>query len=252
MKKLSEQDILNIWEQGRYQYTEERALTILEQIFPDHSRKELAKLPVGRRDELLFAARVQTFGRQFVCLVTCPACGERLEFTFAAEDLGIELYPRDENLRLSSEIRQLYKEGYNVEYSLLTSEDLNNVCLQDKEPEILRIELARSCIYRAALTGCEVPVEELPDLVIVALAAEMDINDPHGIIEFDMNCPACKMTWQSLFDVARYYWNEIEVHARCLLREIHALARTYGWTEPETLALSASRRQIYLEMVTDE
>jgi hypothetical protein len=39
------------------------------------------------------------------------------------------------------------------------------------------------------------------------------------------------------------------VHARSLLAEVHSLARAYGWTESEILALSPQRRSTYLEMV---
>jgi hypothetical protein len=33
------------------------------------------------------------------------------------------------------------------------------------------------------------------------------------------------------------------------MREVHRLARVYGWREADILSMSASRRQFYLEMV---
>jgi hypothetical protein len=40
----------------------------------------------------------------------------------------------------------------------------------------------------------------------------------------------------------------MDARARALLAEVHSLARAYGWTEPEILALSPQRRAAYLEM----
>ena len=50
-------------------------------------------------------------------------------------------------------------------------------------------------------------------------------------------------------DIAGFFWAELDAWARRLLREIHTLARFYGWSEAEILALSPLRRRCYLEMV---
>ena len=36
--------------------------------------------------------------------------------------------------------------------------------------------------------------------------------------------------------------------ARRTLRDVHVLARAYGWREADVLALSPTRRQIYVEL----
>ena len=51
------------------------------------------------------------------------------------------------------------------------------------------------------------------------------------------------------FDIVSFFWREIEEFAIRTLREIHALARAYGWAEDQILALSPTRRRCYLEMV---
>ena len=51
------------------------------------------------------------------------------------------------------------------------------------------------------------------------------------------------------FDVPAYLWEELDVRARRLLDEVHALARSYGWAEREILALSEVRRNAYLDRV---
>ncbi len=53
-----------------------------------------------------------------------------------------------------------------------------------------------------------------------------------------------------MFDVVSFFWSEICVQAKRLLREVHTLARAYGWREADILNMSTARRQFYLEMVT--
>ena len=50
-------------------------------------------------------------------------------------------------------------------------------------------------------------------------------------------------------DAGELLWDEIDARARVLLGEVHLLARAYGWTESEILALGATRRAAYLAMV---
>ncbi len=51
------------------------------------------------------------------------------------------------------------------------------------------------------------------------------------------------------FDVGGFLWEEIDVRARRLLDEVHALARSYCWSERQILELSETRRRAYLERV---
>ena len=61
-------------------------------------------------------------------------------------------------------------------------------------------------------------------------------------------CAACGHAWQSVFDIAGFFWNEIHVRGRRLLQEIDLLARTYGWTEGEILGMTDQRRSLYVGM----
>jgi hypothetical protein len=51
-----------------------------------------------------------------------------------------------------------------------------------------------------------------------------------------------------VFDVADYLWQELHAWAKDVLRSVHALAVAYGWREADVLALSPTRRRIYLEL----
>jgi hypothetical protein len=64
-----------------------------------------------------------------------------------------------------------------------------------------------------------------------------------------LSCSACGGAWDRPLDIGQFLWDEISAEAHRLAREVHALARAYGWSEAEILGLSPRRRQLYLELV---
>ena len=73
--------------------------------------------------------------------------------------------------------------------------------------------------------------------------------DPQAQIKLALVCPGCSYAWHALFDVAAFLWSEVHAWAKRILYEVHTLARAYGWREADILAMSARRRQIYLDLV---
>jgi len=80
--------------------------------------------------------------------------------------------------------------------------------------------------------------------------AAMEMLDPAADINLSLSCEDCGHSWLANFNIGSFLWDEIDVRARALLAEVHGLARAYGWTEPEVLALSPQRRAAYLDMVS--
>ena len=106
------------------------------------------------------------------------------------------------------------------------------------------------------LGGCETgdakatTAGDLPAGVAADLSVAMSEHDPQAEVLLDLLCPACEHRWQALFDIVTFFWTELANQAQRLLREVHALARAYGWREADILAMSARRRQFYIEMAT--
>lgn len=109
--------------------------------------------------------------------------------------------------------------------------------------------LLRRCVLRAENRGKPCPVDDLPQDVYALLEEHMAETDPQGDVQLSIHCPGCDHHWSVLLDILAYFWSEIHLAARRLLRDIHVLASAYGWTESDILALSAARRQAYLEWV---
>jgi hypothetical protein len=90
--------------------------------------------------------------------------------------------------------------------------------------------------------------EGLPEPLLTELADRLSRKDPFADVTLALQCVACGHSWRVIFDIATFLWNEIDALARRLMLEVLALARAFGWSESDILAMSAVRRQFYLEM----
>ncbi len=243
MRALTGADIVRIWEVGSQQHPLDRALTILATGLPGISRDDLAALSIGQRDGLLLALREQTFGPRMAAQARCPACDKLAEFSL--ETAAIRLPPGAEP---AAQEQVTTDDGYELLFRLPNSWDLAAIvgCADVDEA---RQVLAQRCVIDARHGGAEVPVAALPEPLLGTLAAQMAGRDRQADIDLELCCPECGHIWSMVFDIAAYLWAEISAQARRLLREVHVLARAYGWREVDILSMSATRRQFYLEMV---
>ena len=228
------------WEEGVSQPPIQRALTLLATVWPDTSADEWAHASIGQRDGGLLTLREELFGSRLETTAVCPGCGEQLELTFSTQDIRAAAPPLQEGLRVAVG-------GYEVECRLPTSADL----LEIAQPAAAggREMLLQRCVHVARCGATVVDPTALPSEVVAAVMEAMAKADPQADVQVALTCPACQHGWSMAFDILAYLWNEIEDWVRRLLREIHALASVYGWSEREILALSARRRRLYLEMM---
>jgi len=245
MRGLSAQELLYTWEVALRAHSVERAITILEMALPEVPRDELLALSVGQRDARLLSIREATFGSRLDGFAECPACQERLEFAFNISDIRVLL----ENRTSAKQVQEVSIEGYSLRYRLPDSSDLAQiVCFQDVM--VARDLLLQRCVLQARQENVEVEVAALPESVIAILGRHMLESDPQAEVPIDLSCPVCTHNWLVIFDIVPFFWSEICAQAKRLMREVHMLARAYGWNEADILAMSATRRQFYLEMVT--
>lgn len=232
---LSSAEVLEIWETRRGATMTRRALALLTASLPDTDSSRIASLPIGVRDQLLLRLRSACFGGRLECLCHCPKCEETAEFSTAIGDLLVS-----ENAQTQYE-NAIEVDGREIKVRPVNSHDL--LGLEGRQSEDRVIGLLRRCT-----SGLDQPLSLSKD-VIDQLSETLGKLDPGADIKFSLSCPACNHLWSSTFDIASYLWAEIEMAARRLLPEIHALARSYGWSEKEILALSPTRRRSYLELI---
>lgn len=244
MRALSAQDVLRVWEAAAGRPSVEKALAMLAAACPERSQEELAALPVGARDACLLRLRERIFGGKLDGLVQCPRCGEHLEVSLATEELLTATEPQEGPIEL-----ELSDAGLRLKFRLADSEDLAVAATFGNREAGRRVLLER-CLIEASRTGAALAASDLPEEAITALAARMAECDPQADVELELNCTACGHRWQVGFDIVSFLWTELAAQARRLLREVHVLARAYGWREADILAMSAQRRQFYLDMVS--
>jgi hypothetical protein len=230
--ELSAAALLELWQAADARPPVERALALAAAADADGaSEAELARLPLGRRDERLVALHSALGGRAFEATATCPACGEEAEFAVEAEALvarAAEAVPP----------APLEVDGAVVAWRPPDSTDLAAAAATGDAGAAERV-LLRRCVEAGAEMNPDARAE-----VERAMAAA----DPLAEVLVDVSCPACGGAFAADLDLANFVWAALRARALRLLREVDVLARAYGWTETEVLALGERRRAAYLEL----
>jgi hypothetical protein len=242
MQALNAAQLLEVWERGVGQSLPRRARALLVAAHPEWSDEDLATMTIGQCNAALLRLREKLFGSEFRTVADCPACAAQLESTFSAADIEPEsaVAPAGEHA--------LEVDGYRIAFRLPTSCDA--VVLTDGVPEEDPVRaLLDRCLLRASdPAGTPLTAAALPDVVVAAVASQMAFADSQADVQLTFSCPTCGHHWQALFDITGFLWKEIHAWAQRTLRDVDHLASAYGWRESDVLALSPSRRQIYVEL----
>ncbi|MBZ0170220.1 hypothetical protein MELA_00257 [Candidatus Methylomirabilis lanthanidiphila] len=244
MRTPTAAELLNVWEHGLRQRPIDRALGLLRAVYPEQSTEILADLSIGERDARLLRVRELFFGPGITCTTCCPRCSERLEWESDTADLFIHdgTTPTDE-LRVEAD-------AYRLTFRLPTSRDLAALDSgtnggRDERRQLL---LERCLLEASTSEGELLRITQLPNAALQAMVQAIDQADPQAHLLISLTCPACSHCWEGLFDIVSFLWAEVNAWAERTLRAVHLLARAYGWREADILAMSPTRRQIYLEM----
>jgi hypothetical protein len=243
MQGLSAAKILEAWERGQGRSSVERALALLAAGLPSSRPADLAELSLGRRDLLLLRLRELTLGSTLKGYANCPRCGVTIDFSVLVDDVWFpapRLAAGEQGERLTT------ADGWEVEFRLPNSRDLAAAAGCRGVEEARGLLLGRT-IVAARHRGREVAAGELPPEVVAAVAERLEACDPQAETPLALACARCGHRWQLLLDIAAFLWSEVAALAERLLLDVHALARFYGWSEAEIIAMSAARREFYLE-----
>ena len=127
-------------------------------------------------------------------------------------------------------------DGWVVVWRPLDSRDVAAAAEAGDAAAAEHVLLAR-CVESARGPNGAVDGPALPPVVREALVRAMAEADPLAEVLVDLACPACETTFVADLDLGAFVWAELSARARRLLREVDVLARAYGWTEAEVLAL---------------
>jgi hypothetical protein len=219
--------VLDAWERSSALERPWRELALLE-LTGEARAEEAARLPVGERDRRLLVLRTSLFGRWIPCETRCGTCDERLELELDGEDLaGGSTTPDDAGQVLDGGVRVRPPDSTDIAVAMVAA---------DAELAILE-----RCVEPGPL-----PLSDRARAAAIRRMAELD---PTAELWLEATCPACGSTWTVPLDPAAIVVEEVDRHARQLLREVDQLARAYGWREPDVLKLGRARRRAYLGLV---
>jgi hypothetical protein len=242
MPALSAENLLNLWETGASLTPLRRCLLLLSSAWPEKSYEEWAQTSIGRRDEALLTLRESLFGRHLEATAQCPECRESLELAFETGQIRVKS-------ETASQEGLVEVGDYVVTFRPPASADL----IAATEPETASsspgLLLLQRCILSAQLSNQAIDAQQLPQELVQSMQSAMARQDPQAEILIALSCPQCQHDWQLSFDIAAYLWDEIGDWAHRILREVHILARAYGWSERDILGMSAQRRRSYLELL---
>ena len=216
--------LLDAWEAGWACNPLEQGLAMLA-ADPGTDPAGLAQLSISERERALFALRAALFGTAVEGVSACPRCGTDVEIAFDHGDLLGTAGAAPDSVSVGG-----------GRYRLPTSADVAAVLAGPADDADLAL------VRRCALPGA---IEADPDAVAAAWAAA----DPVLDIALRLACPECRYEWSEPFDIVSYLWSELDAWCRDTVVEVHDLARAYGWSEPDVLAMTAWRRQCYLGLV---
>jgi hypothetical protein len=230
-------ECLWLWEQALSFGPVERALSLAAAAGADANA--LRTMPYGRTNAGVLALRESLIGADLAATACCPACGSRVEFTVQAANLHVET--------TAVESRSVLAGEYVVDWRPPTPSDLIDVAGK-ADPEMA---LRRRCLTARSATGLRVDSAMLPADVVELADTAMANADPLADVQVALSCPDCDQVFDADLDLGAFVWAEVEARAKRLIHEVDVLARTYGWTEAEVLALSETRRAAYLGMAVD-
>jgi len=234
MAFLSSERLLSVWDEGVRRHPIDRGLLLFALAAPDTPAVQLADLPLSRRNAALMELYESSFGARLAGWVDCVACGERMEFVTDTSS-----FPRP----AASGPDLIEVDG--LRFRRPTSRHLAQL-VQGTDLEAAARQLLLACADSSELLPQD---EEALTAMLDEVESAIEEADPWVDITVGVRCPACAHEEAATLDIADLLWEEISSRAQSLLDDVHVLARAYGWSEPEVLALSDARRAAYLERV---
>jgi hypothetical protein len=229
MRALGPAELLTLWERGARRHALDRSALLCAWARPELPAERIADLPLGSVTASLLQVREASFGDLIQCHIDCPTCGMRLDLTLSSSEL---------RQPAADDLPTVDVQGWRVRAPCLR--DLASVA-DDADSG----RAARRLLERCA-SQQDGDAMALSDATLHDIEDALERLDPGADLELSLRCEACGQEASAQLDAGLLLWDEIDGRARALFGEVDILARAYGWTEGDILALGATRRAAYV------
>jgi len=193
-------------------------------------------LLVADRDYLVLELRRLSVGDRVHAVTHCRACNKKMDIDFHLNEVPVERQPQCVSayrVELSERV---------IRFRLPTGGD------QEAILDISEDEMAEELLSRCLLDDGDKSLSAEEKRAVIA---EMERCAPQLDLELDLTCPECREHFLLPFDTTAFFLDEMASKGDELLREIHALAFHYHWSETEILQLERHRRKTYLQLLNE-
>lgn len=233
----SASELLDVWDAARLADPWERS-GVLRHLAAAPT-DDWAAMPLGAHHAALLTAWQATFGERIDALADCPGCAETVEVSVPLAALPVDTAPTADSLVVEAH-------GHRA---VVRPPSVADVAVAAATPgPHARTALLERCVIEAVAEGGAVAPSQLPAAVQTAVAESVAAADPAADLRLDLSCPECAQRWEEPLDVASLLWAALDAWAWGALADVAVLARTFGWSETDVLALTPARRAAYLEL----
>lgn len=192
-----------------------------------------AALALGDRDRLLAAVYRQHFGDRVDGRHTCAGCGEAFGVGLSLAALEATLVAGAAAVTGPDEVGA-YRLPGRGRFRLPTIQDRRAVAG-------LQVDAARAALLRTCRLDDDAGDDD-------ELEAAMEAAGPLLDLDIDAGCPSCGAAAVVHFDIVSHLHGVLRQERRWLVREVHCLARAYGWGLAEILDLPRSERRAFVSL----
>jgi hypothetical protein len=219
---------------------------------PQENESWLSELSLGDREALLLEIRRLTFGDRIPCTLKCPSCLQMMDFELPARQLLLSIPESTPEFHEETFVVSVTR--WLVRFRLPRASDLEAALVTNgaSKPEEAASAVLRGCVdWVMRESEGLAPASEWPAGLEEQISARMAELDPQAEIALHLECPACQHGFSSTFDIADYFFRELESRQMQLLYDVHHLALAYHWSESDILRMTPRKRKLYLELLEE-
>jgi len=200
------------------------------------------RMSIGDRDRVVAELQRHCFGDRVSSVARCGSCDGSFEIEFSLSAL-IERQT-DGHPPASAEARGPDDHGFYTvpaggRFRLVTAED-ERALLGVPAEKAAEVLLSRCVPDRARAAG-----DQETEALVKAL-------DPVLSLEIPAACAECGAAQRVDFDLPRFFLASLFRERPLLIQEVHWIAKAYGWSHAEILALPRAVRRAYAGLVLHE